>query len=230
MQAPARATTIERRGIGHRRRRRALVTTGLNVHQHGLGGGGPPCRPTTTATAPSTPELHAPPSCPEAAARIGPHRPRSGPTAMRGHGRGRSPRAAASTACPSHRHHAPSLRFHTPPRRREPPPLRHREPPPPPRSTALKTSCHGRGAPPPSSVARALPGHVLRRRRGREGEGLVPTALGLALQCRPSGGDTGGERFSFYCHRFFVLHIIYTFVLRLKTLILGRIVILLFTR
>jgi hypothetical protein len=87
MQAPARAATTERRGIGHRRRRRALVTTGLNVRQHGLGGGGPPCRLTTTATAPSTPELHAPPSCPEAAARTGPHRPRSGPTAMRGHGR-----------------------------------------------------------------------------------------------------------------------------------------------
>jgi hypothetical protein len=64
MQAPTRAATTER-GIGHRRRRRALVTTGLGIRQHGRGGGGPLCRPTTTARTPSIPELHASPSCPK---------------------------------------------------------------------------------------------------------------------------------------------------------------------
>jgi hypothetical protein len=61
-------------------------------------------------------------------------RPRSGPAAMRHHDTGTSPPAAATTSCPPHRRHAPSLRCHTPPRCQEQPP--------PPRPRALTRRRH----------------------------------------------------------------------------------------
>jgi hypothetical protein len=134
----------------------------------------------------STPELmlHAPPTCPDVANRTGPQRPRSGPAAMDGYNHREHTGAAAASTC-----HPPAA-------------------PNPATPLGTTTAAQADGphdrrrqadgigeAPPPSSAARALLGHVLRwRRRGeREGGGRPRQRLGLSLLCRPSGGDMGGR-------------------------------------
>jgi hypothetical protein len=136
-------------------------------------------------------ELHPAPSSSEAAARTGPQNldrvvlPCTATCS-------RSTLCAASTPCPPHGSHSPSLRRHTPSRRQEPLP---------PRMTALTTRRRGREALPSSAAVRDLLGHVLRRRQeGREGRrGRPQRRLGLVLRCCPT--DTKRHNLE-YCYYF----------------------------
>jgi hypothetical protein len=141
----------------------------------------PPYRPTTTAAA-STQHVgagaHMPPPRPDAAAQIGPD------WALL---------PCATTTPEPRRPPQPRSRAHHPAATRPPIAAGNRSRRPG-HGPSRRGAARVRETPPPSSAARALPGHVLRRRRGREGrEAGRWRRLGFDLLCCPSGGDTGGR-------------------------------------